>query len=103
LPMLRPPTPTLFPYTTLFRSITCRKSCSHFPGKHKDGEVPRNNLTDDTDWFSARIGKHIFTTRIVNDFSSYFCGPACIITKMIRSEEHTSELQSRFDLVCRLL
>src|SRR5207249_8687855 len=29
------------------------------------------------------------------------CG--CPITKVIRSEEHTSELQSRFDLVCRLL
>src|SRR5207249_5650875 len=31
------------------------------------------------------------------------CGKNPTITKLIRSEEHTSELQSRFDLVCRLL
>src|SRR5699024_11979171 len=31
------------------------------------------------------------------------CGPSAMSTRQIRSEEHTSELQSRFDLVCRLL
>src|SRR5699024_12368636 len=34
---------------------------------------------------------------------STFAGVPCFISKRGRSEEHTSELQSRFDLVCRLL
>src|SRR5438067_9122838 len=58
----RPPTSTLFPYTTLFRSRSATSS-SGTP-------TPR----------------------------SWDCCPC-----PTRSEEHTSELQSRFDLVCRLL
>src|SRR5438067_7489341 len=63
----RPPTSTLFPYTTLFRSIR---------------EVI--GLRDHRSAASATIRY------------SYAVGES-------RSEEHTSELQSRFDLVCRLL
>src|SRR5438067_10342230 len=62
--MLRPPPKsTLFPYTTLFRSVLC-------------GAVIH------------RADKAAEVLRFYRDF---------------RSEEHTSELQSRFDLVCRLL
>src|SRR5699024_11784986 len=37
------------------------------------------------------------------DFSHSYLAPLLQIYKIIRSEEHTSELQSRFDIVCRLL
>src|SRR5436190_4759808 len=65
----RPPRSTLFPYTTLFRSVS---SC-----------------------VMGRCGPRV--------------GPASIATRKLqrpdqaRSEEHTSELQSHSDLVCRLL
>src|SRR5438094_4516594 len=66
-----PPTSTLFPYTTLFRSV-------HAPISLDLGEVahpPQEPVRD------AR--------RAAN--------------RLLRSEEHTSELQSPYDLVCRLL
>src|SRR6185369_17983639 len=57
----RPPRSTLFPYTTLFRSWSCRRSFRRF----------------------------VISVRAVSD--------------CFRSEEHTSELQSHLNLVCRLL
>src|SRR5699024_12831068 len=73
--LLTPPPPrsTLFPYTTLFRSPRLRPRQSR-PGAPGVPGVP-------TGAGSA----------------------ACPATGSLRSEEHTSELQSRFDLVCRLL
>src|SRR6266568_8008404 len=68
----RPPTSTLFPYTTLFRS----------PG-HGDG-VGAGRPGQDGD----RHQRHL--RRVDGD-------------PRLRSEEHTSELQSQFHLVCRLL
>src|SRR2546422_11148466 len=75
----RPPRSTLFPYTTLFRSIPVK--CDSTPSEA--AIAPR------------RGGRP--TTR-----GSY---PTKISTKITaaRSEEHTSELQSRLHLVCRLL
>src|SRR2546422_4932058 len=64
----RPPRSTLFPYTTLFRSI-------------RSTRVSRNPLEE---WLVA--------TRDPRGTG-----------KRLRSEEHTSELQSRLHLVCRLL
>src|SRR2546422_4897995 len=72
----RPPRSTLFPYTTLFRSAHARKSLQ--PG----GVL----LIRDVD---ASAGKNFFINRMHE--------------KVMRSEEHTSELQSRLHLVCRLL
>src|SRR5260221_6256817 len=56
----RPPRSTLFPYTTLFRSLRGCDRARAWPPRHRSGSTPR-------------------------------------------SEEHTSELQSHSDLVCRLL
>src|SRR3989442_6158076 len=73
----RPPRSTLFPYTTLFRSVSAkRSSISECP-------VPKT------------------TTRR----GSARCGSSSTYARAIarRSEEHTSELQSRPHLVCRLL
>src|SRR2546422_1894596 len=75
----RPPRSTLFPYTTLFRSV------SHFP--------------ESTDLLSLMLGRKglLLHTQHNEVFEVVGFG----ITE--RSEEHTSELQSRLHLVCRLL
>src|SRR5437868_12458100 len=76
--MIRPPPrSTLFPYTTLFRSLPARPR-----SRRPQGGAPAAERNDP-----------------VNDPIESRDGPAGVI----RSEEHTSELQSRFDLVCRLL
>src|SRR2546427_1280375 len=71
----RPPRSTLFPYTTLFRSLRCR-----------DAEIARavDILLRHSKNNPALIGK-------------------AGVGKTARSEEHTSELQSQSNLVCRLL
>src|SRR2546421_1297839 len=72
----RPPRSTLFPYTTLFRSGLARR-----------GGDERNEMEmhERTKWPDREA---------MADLRGNMC---------IRSEEHTSELQSRSDLVCRLL
>src|SRR5256885_11316724 len=67
----RPPRSTLFPYTTLFRSLI------------------KNN------------GRH--SEREINDYHSQGIRNNVLRQDMQRSEEHTSELQSPCNLVCRLL
>src|SRR5688572_32253301 len=78
----RPPSSTLFPYTTLFRS-TCQhlaKSCQKLPTPCQKLPNPCQNPANPCQNLPARA----MTTRR-------------------RSEEHTSELQSQSNLVCRLL
>src|SRR2546425_1756784 len=75
----RPPRSTLFPYTTLFRSLR-----DHMPAKPADAEarsVERQRRNDGVD------AGAVVQARVHNR----------------RSEEHTSELQSLAYLVCRLL
>src|SRR5689334_24195992 len=69
----RPPRSTLFPYTTLFRSLPSLSSSCGAP-------VTLTTLLKSTDMVTTL--------------------PAFSV---VRSEEHTSELQSQFHLVCRLL
>src|SRR3712207_9000693 len=86
----RPPRSTLFPYTTLFRSSVrnpFRHSASPYEGRRRttpEGE-PLENIE------RGRGLSNPFVRIVI---------PAII---GIRSEEHTSELQSRQYLVCRLL
>src|SRR5690349_22934923 len=78
----RPPRSTLFPYTTLFRSIH-----------------PTSSATTTTSRMSP-----IESGRIENSHTTASTAiPVRTSTRWRRSEEHTSELQSRRDLVCRLL
>src|SRR3989442_11876694 len=70
----RPPRSTLFPYTTLFRSVANREECGRAVAQGDDEPV---------------VGGRPFQHR-----------PH---VTAVRSEEHTSELQSRPHLVCRLL
>src|SRR2546422_8318223 len=77
----RPPRSTLFPYTTLFRSL--------HGGVRKEGEVVRG-----VDFRRARR-QRAGRIAVVSGDRAGLLRP--------RSEEHTSELQSRLHLVCRLL
>src|SRR2546430_11862718 len=82
----RPPRSTLFPYTTLFRSAASFG--------HSLERVP----------FLVTIKIHTlrFLHRELSLFL-YFSWPSPRKATMFRSEEHTSELQSQSNLVCRLL
>src|SRR3989442_11097141 len=71
----RPPRSTLFPYTTLFRSISSKSAREAF------------NLAAESESTKDQYGKNTAGMRLL----------------LSRSEEHTSELQSRPHLVCRLL
>src|SRR3712207_8346082 len=81
----RPPRSTLFPYTTLFRS----RRASGFQSR-----TLREIRADDPSEFQVGqvLKADVFATGEVVD-----------VTGTSRSEEHTSELQSRQYLVCRLL
>src|SRR5207247_11247935 len=91
-----PPSPssTLFPYTTLFRSFA-RFFRPHYGGIVR---VPGTGV-------GARLGRIEERTRA--ERSTGLAGTADDLDEAAaipkRSEEHTSELQSRVDLVCRLL
>src|SRR5436190_6867003 len=75
--MIRPPPrSTLFPYTTLFRSPALVRRSPRWPGQRACRVGGRSSPVRDTALSDAGIN---------------------------RSEEHTSELQSHSDLVCRLL
>src|SRR3712207_8473608 len=76
----RPPRSTLFPYTTLFRS----------------GFVVGTPSPQGTRVPLERFADHVLGVCLVNDWSARDL-------QALRSEEHTSELQSRPYLVCRLL
>src|SRR5687768_17709636 len=75
----RPPRSTLFPYTTLFRSKYVVRLLQHMR------ETGMRQCTP------------------VNRDASVSASPLLGLTSGYRSEEHTSELQSRLHLVCRLL
>src|SRR5690349_22439919 len=81
----RPPRSTLFPYTTLFRS----RLSSVLDIKMNDGNNQDYSVSGGIGLISAKLNVE---GPIQKDRSSF-----------LRSEEHTSELQSRRDLVCRLL
>src|SRR5436309_12095868 len=76
----RPPRSTLFPYTTLFRSrlrvILLHQGQAHGDGSHRPARI--------------KVGRHPVQRLLT-------------LIRAGRSEEHTSELQSRENLVCRLL
>src|SRR5438034_8200233 len=91
----RPPRSTLFPYTTLFRSVKERT-----PGR---GRFHAARLVVPTLAWVAAIGFFfpvfwMFLTGFKQEADAFTSPP-----KLVRSEEHTSELQSHSDLVCRLL
>src|SRR2546422_2117758 len=85
----RPPRSTLFPYTTLFRSSKV------YDVKYEDAEGAHRFAHQTTDGMSERMVGAIIAVH--GDEKGIVHHP------FARSEEHTSELQSRLHLVCRLL
>src|SRR2546422_5356262 len=85
----RPPRSTLFPYTTLFRSSSLRMSIVC------------------VSWHSGHAGSERCGAAAARKASVAAGGSAwphrLSALRLLRSEEHTSELQSRLHLVCRLL
>src|SRR3712207_8607812 len=83
----RPPRSTLFPYTTLFRSRSHGQQGE--PGLGAAGQEPAQRRRGDQGVVGVEDGR--------------VAGEAFQVGCRLRSEEHTSELQSRQYLVCRLL
>src|SRR3712207_7968298 len=88
----RPPRSTLFPYTTLFRSLTASGSAAPPPRESSPPAAPAG---------SAAGGAH--TGPAASAAGTAPGWRAAAWGRPARSEEHTSELQSRQYLVCRLL
>src|SRR2546429_4490588 len=81
----RPPRSTLFPYTTLFRSVLAWK-----PGDKAPSVIAKGpGGFDGVEMAGSRM--------LISSWSD------STVSSYERSEEHTSELQSRLHLVCRLL
>src|SRR5438034_7377863 len=85
----RPPRSTLFPYTTLFRSV------NRTTGK----PVWEVVMPDALQKYGSTVAPLVVKDLVVAGVSGGDWG----IRGFLRSEEHTSELQSHSDLVCRLL
>src|SRR2546430_12680510 len=78
----RPPRSTLFPYTTLFRSVARARHVEHL-ARHRRDPADLLVLGDEHHALGTEGEEQVVDTQ--------------------RSEEHTSELQSQSNLVCRLL
>src|SRR5437588_5653120 len=88
----RPPRSTLFPYTTLFRSVIVNLIKKH--GKYV--LLSEHDYRKASQWFNKYGDKIVLVGKLLP-------GLRYLISLPARSEEHTSELQSHSDLVCRLL
>src|SRR3989454_9783656 len=99
----RPPRSTLFPYTTLFRSVLgtlkdgslCVQQCAASPSQDC-----RFLLYDGTSF--RPFSEAPTAIDIGSDYSTFFASQNGDLWLSARSEEHTSELQSPCNLVCRL-
>src|SRR5688572_31824701 len=90
----RPPRSTLFPYTTLFRSEV-------WPAPKRGERIYR--LNGDTQITAIEVRRHI--ALVAPEVQERYLQQDWVMTgrDVIRSEEHTSELQSQSNIVCRLL
>src|SRR2546422_3278989 len=88
----RPPRSTLFPYTTLFRSRRPIASLNYLLASHVWRQDHNGFTHQDPGFIDHAVNKKAEVVRV-------YLPPDA----NCRSEEHTSELQSRLHLVCRLL
>src|SRR5690606_39298699 len=98
-----PPTSPLFPYTTLFRSIQdfIPRASSGRRQERAEGRLARASIR-----FRGAVGCPMRSIREGRGLSLLCLRSDCAESRRpclaVRSEEHTSELQSRENLVCRL-
>src|SRR5206468_12171113 len=99
--LLPPPRSTLFPYTTLFRSTRTATLISadqqRALAEYLSVKIERN------EWKYWVVGGVIAFYLALLSRGDWRIFAAGLVIGSLRSEEHTSELQSRSDLVCRLL
>src|SRR5207248_11153235 len=102
-PSLRPPRSTLFPYTTLFRSPRIGIAALQGPLSTRRKTIGVTHMNSRLKYLStfllalltqAAFAQSVPTLGSASNFTVLSAAP--------RSEEHTSELQSPYDLVCRL-
>src|SRR3712207_7143376 len=93
----RPPRSTLFPYTTLFRSTPLRAKVAVLLEGREVWVRPWLHL------LRSPIGQTIPMLLLDTDLDENAEADRRLTDELYRSEEHTSELQSRQYLVCRLL
>src|SRR5699024_11260297 len=98
-PHIRPHTTqhTIFPYTTLFRSL---ESIQNTVRQSQEVAAIAEETSAATQEVNASVEEQSNVSRQVNELAQALDEQS---RSLNRSEEHTSELQSRFDLVCRLL
>src|SRR3712207_8668230 len=93
----RPPRSTLFPYTTLFRSDRVVDALRvPRPGRKRVHDQQMNALADQLDRLADEVTDRVSAVLVARRHDLEY-------SHDLRSEEHTSELQSRQYLVCRLL
>src|SRR5258706_5112764 len=85
----RPPRSTLFPYTTLFRSVWLATDCD------REGQLIGQEILEHYE-YRGQVMRVLFTAQDSQTIRDAF-------GRAKRSEEHTSELQSLTNIVCRLL
>src|SRR5256885_4931795 len=90
----RPPRSTLFPYTTLFRSVLDARAC-----RHRLTEEERSCCMTGKSTFTALAP--VALALLAGAILPFQAASNALVGR--RSEEHTSELQSPCNLVCRLL
>src|SRR5260370_22179583 len=99
--MRRPPRSTLFPYTTLFRSLGAGSLCDLvIKAGHGDAKILVMKLGEKF----GKDGNRIRNGTAIDTGMQIALGARQLNLVVVqRSEEHTSELQSHLNLVCRLL
>src|SRR3712207_7983601 len=99
----RPPRSTLVPYTTLFRSLPRSFCCHPSTGRSLCGGVHASRCTLEPRR-QVRLQRLTLGRHVVGPEQVALDEPVQPVARgVLRSEEHTSELQSRQYLVCRLL
>src|SRR3712207_7392120 len=99
----RPPRSTLFPYTTLFRSNGRKASCARKVSSKSTTVAIMPRFTEYFAQNGFRKSNEQLDSTNVSTMPSLSNKATFTVVFPIRSEEHTSELQSRQYLVCRLL
>src|SRR3712207_9454306 len=99
----RPPRSTLFPYTTLFRSLHHPDGKPDLLQQIEHGVLPIVRMVEATGHACRGINfPHLYQYNHLGDASTITDNKPGTGDERWRSEEHTSELQSRQYLVCRL-